>query len=762
MKRSVIGIALFLLLHLVLVGQQNSTFFSKKAFPEQPAVESLLRTERTDSVQQVCKRVLQQANNLVQRGIATFYLGRSHFLELDEQEAIHCFEKANQFFRQATFEEGLALSYFELGLIAFYGGDMATAHTHFDQAMPFIRKLSNPHLLYDALENNAIAEYNSTGNSQASLQSLKEALKIATGLGDVAKIKSAYNQIATNYYSIGELDSATLYFEQLIEIKRELAHTGELISDLSMLGKLYQERGDYVKAQYYLIDALRQAEYTRDTHNIMNLYTDIAEVYMAQKVWDKALAHSQKGAALARRKHIQFIAAKNLQAQGFIFSQLDSIPQALDKYQQALLLYKELNNNVEAADIEMQMGSLYQSAHNYTAARRYLDEALALRNGTNDQMGLLNVQLMRAELEIKEEQGQRAIPILRQCLDLSTAMNHQEGLRKTYALLASAHAQREDFKSSYEALQQYNAINDSIRSTETTRVISELETHYETEKKDRAIAENQILIERKEAEIRRGRYQNIILLISISLVALLAIALFFIYQKNKQLHQQRIEMLQNAQEAQRLLAVVEGEEKERRRFGRELHDGLGALLASTKMRIDALQKELPHIKQLPVYQSAEQLIDHACQTVREISHDMMPRVIDQQGLEKAVEELCLTLSATQGLEVNFIPYGLDQYLDNRLSATVYRIIQELLRNVVKHAQASTVIVQITAENDFLSIVVEDDGCGFDPEDSSLQKGIGLDNVSSRVKLLGGHLTIDSEMGEGTTMNINIPIKRNLS
>lgn len=241
------------------------------------------------------------------------------------------------------------------------------------------------------------------------------------------------------------------------------------------------------------------------------------------------------------------------------------------------------------------------------------------------------------------------------------------------------------------------------------------------------------------------------ILASISLIALIVVD-----YKNKQLNKQRIAILKKEQEMQQLKALIAGEEKERKRIGQELHDGLGAVLATVKMRINSISDKTPTIVDNDNYLKAEELIDEACQTVRDISHRMTPYILEQNGLEYAINELCLTISQTQQIEIHFNPYQIDLIESGTLQITIYRVIQELLKNILKHAEAKEVIVQVTVEDEQVEVLVEDDGKGFDT--AITKGGIGLDNIKSRVEYLNGNLEIESQINRGSTFLFNLPLK----
>ncbi|KAA3637745.1 MAG: sensor histidine kinase, partial [Bacteroidetes bacterium] len=235
---------------------------------------------------------------------------------------------------------------------------------------------------------------------------------------------------------------------------------------------------------------------------------------------------------------------------------------------------------------------------------------------------------------------------------------------------------------------------------------------------------------------------------------LLITLLFFINRKNQQLNQQKIEVLNREQETKLLKAILKGEEKERIRIGRELHDGLGAVLATVKMFISNITYNTKDNPTKATFQKAESMVDDACKTVREISHDLMPGVLEEQGLRAAMENLCKSLT-NKNTTFYYYFFGDENALDEVVKPGIFRITQELLKNTVKHAEASEVIVQLSIEEDMITLEVEDDGKGFDT--SINHEGIGLKNIRSRTEFLKGILHIESTPEQGSTFTIQVPL-----
>lgn len=641
-----------------------------------------------------------------------------------------------------------------LGEIALIENEPKQAEAFYEKAFQLLNTntISDP-IKFEILQRQVIF-YSNTGSHEKAMQVLLISLRLAQLNQNTDQIKDLYNQLYSNYYSLGRLDSAIYYFTALMELK-ENEDSNEWINDWSVIGKLYTEKGDYVLAQRYLTKALREAENKADTFFMMSLYTDIASVYANEKNWENANIYAQKGAELAVQKSVKLIEALNLHIQAQAAYQLNAPQAAIGKYKAALDIFRSLNHTIQIANIYLELGRIYQNKEDYKSAMQNVKEALNMRQGMSDAIGTLNAKLLEAEIKLQFNRLYEAIEILESCLEQSRLMKHESARSQTYLLLSKAYIQLARYKEGHTFLVKYQTLHDSLASLERSRMINEMGILYETEKKDNELALKQAEIEIQENKIRRRNNQLLLLLSILGFVCLSLILLYVNYQRKRQLAEQRFEVMKKDQETKRLIAMIEGEDKERRRIARDLHDDFGALLATAKHRIHAIENEIPAIKYQLSYQKATQLIDQACAKVREISHNMIPSILDQYGLEYAVNEICQTIVKDYAIEVDFIPYGLEQEMDAAMKVNIFRIIQELLRNVVNHAQAKSVIVQLTLENNNINLVVEDDGVGFDPLHKK-GNGIGLDNIISRVKYLSGEIFIDSIPDKGSTFTINIP------
>jgi two-component system sensor histidine kinase DegS len=208
----------------------------------------------------------------------------------------------------------------------------------------------------------------------------------------------------------------------------------------------------------------------------------------------------------------------------------------------------------------------------------------------------------------------------------------------------------------------------------------------------------------------------------------------------------------------RLTAMIDGQESERIRISRELHDGLGQYLLAIKVRLEEigahvsgkLNDDLSVINGMFV-----ETIDEA----KRISNNLMPLMLDELGIVTALNNLCNELSATTKIKIDFVSFGIPDHINNKITTYIYRILQEALSNAVKYSSATEINVQLLGNKEQINLIVQDNGKGFIIDTSQKVKGNGLNNISERATILNGIFEIESKIGEGTILNVKIPLKK---
>lgn len=327
--------------------------------------------------------------------------------------------------------------------------------------------------------------------------------------------------------------------------------------------------------------------------------------------------------------------------------------------------------------------------------------------------------------------------------------------------LAEFYEADRDYQKALQYTRSSHSLIDSLRNVESERNFDRFQVEFETEKKEQALRINQLELDQKTQE------RNIWLGSSVFL-ALLAISIFsgarqrirqreLLAAQEAAIQEEKIQRLEQEKRLLALSSMIEGQEQERRRIAKDLHDGMGGLLTTIKAHYNTIAEAVAdNTKFQSVVPQTGALIDRACTEVRRISQNMMPAALLYAGLEGALEDLAVQVR-TSGIGCDLEIHGDVNSLEESRAVSIYRILQEAVNNILKHAEASHVLMQLIVHENDLHITVEDNGKGFDVEEAKHRKSVGMKSFSSRVQYLKGTWDIDSVSGEGTTITFNLPV-----
>ncbi|MCH2198613.1 MAG: sensor histidine kinase [Flavobacteriales bacterium] len=328
--------------------------------------------------------------------------------------------------------------------------------------------------------------------------------------------------------------------------------------------------------------------------------------------------------------------------------------------------------------------------------------------------------------------------LLKSAYEQSVEMNMLEQANNALECLAETMAGLGKYEEAYEYKFLHLTYRDSVLNTEKTRQINDLEVKYQSAIKDREIAETRLDLA-SEAQGKRQAW------IGIGILFLVVIFLVISYTQRKKLHERKVANLRNEQQIASYKSMILGEEKERIRIAKDLHDGLSGMLAALKMRMSKAESHEGLIASM----------DEVSGEVRRISHNLMPGSLERYGLIDALNSWITDINSAKQLEVSFEHMGMEQRFEPHLERMVYRIVMELVNNIIKHAQAKETMVQLVRRENLLTITIEDDGRGFDT--SKEYEGLGMKSIRSRVDAINGEIDIQSQEGRGTSVYIEIQL-----
>lgn len=431
-------------------------------------------------------------------------------------------------------------------------------------------------------------------------------------------------------------------------------------------------------------------------------------------------------------------------------------------FEKVLELANKLRDSTTLYRTYANLGLMYSGRFgNQKLARKYYKKGYPKHILKKDSIMQLKYYINYANSYQKEGKYQKAITYLDSIKDFKIKKYELGYQTIIYRKYINCYKALGDYKNAFAYQEKYNAVQDSLNLTKQNVAISDIKTKYETEKKEK---ENFIL---KTDLKKKQQTQTILWIVVVASVLIGTIISFLIaknarrkrqiIQQNQKLKLQQTEKELKQQELNTIDMMIAGQEKERQRLAEDLHDNLGSSLAAIRLNIETLKKTDDNSSSETLTKTLA-LINDAYQAVRGMAHKKQSGVLATSGLLPAIKRFARNISNVDGLQVEVEEFGLDQKLENSLEITIFRIIQELVTNIIKHANATEATISLTSHNSSLNIIVEDNGKGFNKSQLNEKKdGIGLSTIEKRIEHLGGTLEIDSHQHRGTSIIINLPI-----
>nr|HMQ62283.1 ATP-binding protein [Flavilitoribacter sp.] len=406
-------------------------------------------------------------------------------------------------------------------------------------------------------------------------------------------------------------------------------------------------------------------------------------------------------------------------------------------------------------------GRQFLEKKEYDKALGQFENALLIFNKIGDHREATGTYFELGNLRFEKAEFNPALKAYQNALKQSENMDNPLLVSRILFMLGETYTALGQFPLASDYKSRYIALGDSIAAKNEAAMVYQMQLG---EKDSKLVLGNLLQTKAKMKTLRSYLYSGI----GITLLLLgLATALININRQKRNLAEQ--EALVIRQEAIEQIQIkeleanqrrLEGEEAIRTSIGRELHDGLGSMLSTVKLYYSSVEEKIGNLQEesKEQYQKANLLLGQACDQVRTISHEMLSAFLVKFGLKAQLESFAETIRDSGQLEVELATHGLKDRLDSRLEFSIYRIVQELVNNVIKHAGATRISIQVNRFESMVNIMVEDNGTGFDPEEAKNKGGIGLKNIRSRVHDLDGTTDFESAKGKGTSVSIDIPLQ----
>jgi signal transduction histidine kinase len=426
------------------------------------------------------------------------------------------------------------------------------------------------------------------------------------------------------------------------------------------------------------------------------------------------------------------------------------------KYIDSSRVYFDELTNINSVDIifsyYLVTAQVFRKMNQLDSSFYFFHKGFEVSKKYNYSYGKAESQLQMGAIAMLQKKYNEAEQYLLTGIEEAKTINYFGMLDEGYKYLSDIYAVTGRYKQAYEYFQKYKDATDSVVNLDSKKYATELERKYESEKKDK-----QIILQQSQLEKRK--ILNYVLIGSAAVLLILSLLTYRNYNQKKKLQQQRINELEKEKQLTATEAVLKGEEQERTRLAKDLHDGLGGMLSGIKY---SFQTMIGNLVMTPdnarAFERSMDMLDSSIKEMRRVAHNMMPEALVKFGLDTALKDFCNDINQSGAIRATFQSIGLENaVIEQTTAVTIYRIVQELINNTMKHAAAKTAIVQVSKTNGAISITVEDDGKGFNPVILQRAKGMGWSNIQSRVEYLKGKLDVQSEPGKGTSVHIELNV-----
>ncbi len=596
---------------------------------------------------------------------------------------------------------------------------------------------------------------------QINLNSSKDYAEIALQNSESdSLLAEANNQLGRIMFFMAELDSAIYYFNNAKELLKKLNDQKSIAIINISLGAVQLRQGDYNGTIKTLTESAAYFEEIGDILNAAKCYSNISSALAELENFEQAIVYNKRALTVFESQNLlsfQLITLPNLAAQ--YYKNGDTL-MAIDYNLAAEKLATNAGDKRSLSIIYNNLGSIYLDT-DPLKAKNYLEKTIQLKNELNLKSGIEVALGNLGYLSIKNGDYKAGISYYKQVAEMVKGKQ----LVFAYNQLKDCYINLNQPKIALEYAEKAQFLNDSLLNAENQKIFTEIQTKYETEKKEKEIFELQT--KNLEVEFKKNRNRNLLFIV----LGILAVTIFIVYillksskrkrivaEQNLKIKQQEITQILKNQELNGIDTIISAQEEERRRIADDLHDNLGSKIATLKLYIEEIKTQKSNTKgKKELLEKLKLLADDAYVEVRKIAHNKNFGALINKGLIPSIKSIAKEISISEKLKIDVININVNKRIKNNIEIQVFRSVQELLTNIIKHADATEATIQFSEDDNRLNIMVEDNGKGFNIKDIKL--GLGLTNIEKRIENIDGNIIIDSTPGNGTTVILNIPFMK---
>ncbi len=625
-----------------------------------------------------------------------------------------------------------------------------------------------------------MTNYAAARNINEGSANIRRAYNICTKNKDYKRLFKVSEFAVTFYNTISNADSIKVYldyFKVNFENFKSTTKDQKLISryenDLIVLNiKYYQKIGNYKLSSSYGEKLLSIARKLNDNLLLFKAYSQLAHLNISFEEYHTSIKYFT---LLLDLDSIYKIANPIGRSAIFLnlgtcYRKIGNLKKAEEFYLQCLSLkLKHNDNEASLARLYNNLAGLAKDMKNYKLAFESYEKALVIfkKMGNSELIGSTMVNL--GSLHFSAGNNEKSYEYLSYVEKNYTFSNFPEARLELLRNLSEIYEVRGDFRKSLNYYKEYRILKDSLFTDDLRKSVKKYQELYETEKKDREISE---LTKAKEISDLKNQKQTSRLRLIIGLIVFVVIMLVVsllwfvnkrkidkaIFAKNQEINRRQMLEVISQQDVNTVNAFMKGQEKERGRIASDLHDRLGSLLSTVKLHFSSIEASISDPENKENFEYAIKLLDKSVSEVRSVSHNLTKEVLTQLGLIQTIENLADAINSAGKLKINIFKPENEYKFSSDIEIELYRIIQETITNIIKHANANEVTIQFLVNDGNLNLIIEDDGVGFEPSKVN-SEGMGLSNIYNRINKIQGAYSIDSTPGAGSTFIFDIPLEK---
>jgi two-component system, NarL family, sensor kinase len=574
---------------------------------------------------------------------------------------------------------------------------------------------------------------------------------------------SASIELGTVYYYAGNYNKSIAEDEELEELFQQLPNSfikNDVLMRTSInLGASYSLINDLDNAQKYYVKAIEAATKLKDTNAIVMGYFNMAFVFIDIQEWQKAYDYLIKSISYRPASdNVTSVQQASARAAAICFK-MGRTKEGLQLLKTSDTLLRKFNEQLGHIYSKNAIGEYYYSKGRLKEALKNHKEGFAVSLAYKDPYYIADQAREAGRIFLELNEIDSAKKYLQIAKDTAIYYKYLPKVRNVLNDWCTYYEQKGNYREAYKQRTYLFNFIDSMLAVQNHNRVLLFETRYETGVKENKIRQLENEKKIQQLTIRQRTALSYVLMAAACVILLVALLLYRNYKQKQKLQQQRIAELEKEKQLLAAAAILKGQEEERTRLAKDLHDGLGGMLSGIKYSFNNMKENLILTPENALaFERSMNMLDNSIKELRLVAHNMMPESLVKFGLDTALKDFCGNITASGALKVNYHSFGMEDFkTDSGKEIIIYRIIQELVNNTIKHAAAKEAIVQLQYQNNQLQVTVEDDGKGFDTAGLDAAKGIGWDNIKNRVEYLKGTIHLVSEPGKGTGITIEINI-----